>query len=706
MSSSKVEALRKLEEAKNLWLEKLAYLEKELVIEDSAGKKFSLGKDIQDCKQVIKDLEAIISQSKRVDRFPLSVEKSEPMTGLEKSIVLIASQNPENEQFGTGFVIKKDEMTTYLLTSAQVVREVGGINQIMVDIYPATVIAQSQENYADDLAVLQAKVLLDAPILPLGKCGETGSIFAAFGCLRNNSYKVKQINGYLSNSVTFKKDRYQAWWTEAWELKIEDDSSLKPGFCGSPVIDSRTRTVTGIVTDGEKDQLDLAISVTNLQKVWAEMPPTLLREKKDLHDLQEIGDLLKSTFDDKRKFSQFCLEYFPSGFDPAIPYFWQIDHLIDYCHQNNELDFLLRKVEQLNPKHLSVFWKYLSYFNVFRKKIIKRIEEPRCQAEITIEIDSSQFTPERVRAFRYALARASGIPWSDIKVLEVKLGSVIVKVELPSKTLDRLIDLYQHDIVTRRNLGISHVTETFEEWFYFKNIQALLEQGFTREELAAICYENFRHFSEQLPPERGKAEIIDRLIEYVRQESRIPELLTLASKRNHEAYNKLGPYYKVPRRPSREVRQQAVISGLTWWERVKAGVLGTVTATIGVLVLFVAYIITPEWLDRSGILASLIWLGLIPLGDIVGRVVSINLNHRRGEAIGRLAAISYLIGYIVGHISIVFLVQLILALADPSMELHIVNILFLMIGTLLEVLSDFRRWMGAGGAYFAYKRAR
>ncbi len=710
MSSSKEQVLRKLEKVKNEWLEKLTRLEHALVIEDSAGNKFSLRKQIQECEQEIEKLEEIINQTKRVDRFPLAVEKSEPMTGLEKSIVLITSQNPETERFGTGFVIMKDEMATYILTSAKVVREVGGIDQVMVNIYPATVIVQSPENYADDLAVLQVKVLLDAPILPLGKCGKPGSIFATFGCQRNSFYEIKQINGYLSEFVR-RTNRYQAWWTYVWKLKIEDDSSLTPGFYGSPVIDSRNRTVTGIFRDREKEQLYLAISVTNLKNVWSEMPSTLLRKENDLHDLRVIGDWLESHFDDQRQFSGFCLEYFPSGFDAEIPYDWQIEYLISYCHQNSELNYLLRRVEQLNPKRGLGFWKRLSYFSVFRRKLTNRIEEPASLAEITLAIESFQLIPERLEAAIYAIARKLKILWSYIKVREVlKPASVVVKVEIPSKALDRLIDLYQRDLVTRRNLGILYVTETFDEWFYLANLQALLEQGFTGEELAAICHENFRHFSEQLPPETGKAEIIDGLIEYVRQESRIPELLDLASQRNREAYNKFGPYYKVPRRPSRDGRPQPAPSGLTRREIAIAGILGAGTATFGVLMLFIAAIIL-ALLDRSGILASLIWFGLIPLGDIVGRVVSMILKHRHGEVVGRLAAISYLIGCTVWPI-ILFLVLLI---QQPEALIDKVVLFFSFVYTyvqlLLRVLSDVRSWIGltgglAWGAYSAYRRAR
>ena len=108
-----------------------------------------------------------------------------------------------------------------------------------------------------------------------------------------------------------------------------------------------------------------------------------------------------------------------------------------------------------------------------------------------------------------------------------------------------------------------------------------------------------------------------------------------------------------------------------------AGILGAGTATLGVLMLEMVSIVL-AWLDRSGILPSLIWLGLIPLGNIVGKVVSIILKHKRGEAVGRLAAISYLIGCMVLPIILILglLIQSPVALLDKIVLLFQLCYLF------------------------------
>ena len=87
------------------------------------------------------------------------------------------------------------------------------------------------------------------------------------------------------------------------------------------------------------------------------------------------------------------------------------------------------------------------------------------------------------------------------------------------------------------------------------------------------------------------------------------------------------------------------------------------------------------------------------------------LKHRHGEVVGRLAAISYLIGCTVWPI-ILFLVLLI---QQPEALIDKVVLFFSFVYTyvqlLLRVLSDVRSWIGltgglAWGAYSAYRRAR
>lgn len=71
-------------------------------------------------------------------------------------------------------------------------------------------------------------------------------------------------------------------------------------------------------------------------------------------------------------------------------------------------------------------------------------------------------------------------------------------------------------------------------------IRTLLTEGFTAEELRRFCHDepDFRPVYDQLAANTGKAEIIDRLIEYAEQKRRIELLLIWAKENNPARYEK------------------------------------------------------------------------------------------------------------------------------------------------------------------------
>jgi tetratricopeptide (TPR) repeat protein len=197
---------------------------------------------------------------------------------LRQSVVLVTSNDPNNRKFGTSFVIYKDEYTTYLLTCAHVVRDVGGPDQVVVSNYPAKVIASGPENGLYDLAVLQIEKALNVPFLTLNPSGKTGNSFITAGFQSfDNQFLIRTIRGTLDEQVGLEA-RGQTDRVKAWDLRILDDYHLQPGYSGSPVVDEANMTVLGIVShrqgEGEKG---LAISVEALNKIWLKMPPYLLR---------------------------------------------------------------------------------------------------------------------------------------------------------------------------------------------------------------------------------------------------------------------------------------------------------------------------------------------------------------------------------------------------------------------------------------------
>jgi hypothetical protein len=80
--------------------------------------------------------------------------------------------------------------------------------------------------------------------------------------------------------------------------------------------------------------------------------------------------------------------------------------------------------------------------------------------------------------------------------------------------------------------------------YHLRNIQTLLTQGFTEQELRDLCfYElDFRPVYDQLPQGAGKAEIVRCLLEYAEQKVLLDSLLDLAKKHNPARYKKHQPY--------------------------------------------------------------------------------------------------------------------------------------------------------------------
>lgn len=86
--------------------------------------------------------------------------------------------------------------------------------------------------------------------------------------------------------------------------------------------------------------------------------------------------------------------------------------------------------------------------------------------------------------------------------------------------------------------------------YILKNIRALLTEltvALTEEELRQIYFDlpEFKPVHHQLARSQGKAEIIDRLLEYAEQTLQLDDLLALARENNRTLYEKHQPYYEV-----------------------------------------------------------------------------------------------------------------------------------------------------------------
>ena len=207
---------------------------------------------------------------------------------LQNSVVLITGSRSNDS--GTGFVIRRDDYSSYVITCAHVVRAVGGGEDIKAGSLAATVIACGEEDSHLDLAVLQVEELA-LPPLTLQAFGEKEKPFIAYGFQRyGRLYKTSPIRGKLGDQARL-ESRVQTGRIKAWNLNVDDGYTLESGYSGAPVLDPSSRQVMGIISHkkggGDKG---LAISVEVLKEIWPEMPPELLI---DLNNIRaELAKLL------------------------------------------------------------------------------------------------------------------------------------------------------------------------------------------------------------------------------------------------------------------------------------------------------------------------------------------------------------------------------------------------------------------------------
>ncbi len=128
--------------------------------------------------------------------------------------------------------------------------------------------------------------------------------------------------------------------------------------------------------------------------------------------------------------------------------------------------------------------------------------------------------------------------------------------------------------------------------YNWKNIRAMLTEGFSAEELRRLCYDepDFKSVYHQLAQNTGKMEIIDRLIEHANKKLQIDTLLARAEERNPARYEKHQPYYDVTTSPTTSTVLSS-IQGLMvkisihtnkWWPQGRCLVLadGTFSGTV------------------------------------------------------------------------------------------------------------------------------
>ncbi|HVW42725.1 MAG TPA: AAA family ATPase [Amycolatopsis sp.] len=186
---------------------------------------------------------------------------------LRHGVVLITSLDERISRFGTGFVIGHVDGKTLVVTCAHVVRDVGGVDQVRIAGKPATQVAAAAGGWPD-LAVLSTSAAADAPALELRPGAARDQSFSSEGFRRyGDEYLIRAVGGRLGEPVDL-ESASEGLRIRAFDLAIDSDAALQPGYSGSPVADNRGRVVA-VVSHREGDgQKGLAIAIEGLRAIW------------------------------------------------------------------------------------------------------------------------------------------------------------------------------------------------------------------------------------------------------------------------------------------------------------------------------------------------------------------------------------------------------------------------------------------------------
>jgi formylglycine-generating enzyme required for sulfatase activity len=162
----------------------------------------------------------------------------------DRSVLLVTSVDSGNSKFGTGFFVGRDsEVRAYVVTCAHVVRDVGGGGAVKVGGQPARLVAMGSPGGADDIAVLEAALPMEALPLQLGQASNSEACtVVGYRKLYGNVREARSIDGAFGSALLTTDGHPMA----AWHLQMEEN--VPDGYSGSPVFDKLTGQVIGVAS--------------------------------------------------------------------------------------------------------------------------------------------------------------------------------------------------------------------------------------------------------------------------------------------------------------------------------------------------------------------------------------------------------------------------------------------------------------------------
>ena len=208
---------------------------------------------------------------------------------MKDSIVKIESI--ENDSFGTGFIVERDENGVFVLTCQHILDDV---KKPVIDSVLASVV--TQDNFLD-MALLYVPKLTQTPLtLQKAPCKNKNVEIIGFSHFNHKVTQQKSISATLYPEAIELHSNDNNRHYSVHKIKVNEGFKLDRGNSGSPLICKKTKNVIAMISNKEGNDIGYAINIEQLQELWKEMPKGLLNgEKKELPP-KETSSQTKETF--------------------------------------------------------------------------------------------------------------------------------------------------------------------------------------------------------------------------------------------------------------------------------------------------------------------------------------------------------------------------------------------------------------------------
>jgi hypothetical protein len=191
-----------------------------------------------------------------------------------EAVYPLSSSQPGNLGRGTAFACFADATDVYLLTSARLVAELGGPEQVRVYGERPTVVATGA---AIDVAVLRLAAAAPQRTLPLAPTPaatqpEAPLQLTGFVASTSTQWLASQLMASYAEPASAAAEPYRRL-----RLHAADDR-LEAGFRGAPVIDLASGYVIGVADQLPDHPHAVVIAVDRLREVWPNPPAALFQQ--------------------------------------------------------------------------------------------------------------------------------------------------------------------------------------------------------------------------------------------------------------------------------------------------------------------------------------------------------------------------------------------------------------------------------------------